>query len=191
MPMDSSSPLAFETRDDLEAWLAMNHDRATELWVRIFKKGSGRASVDWNDCVIAGLCWGWIDGLKRPLDGESFLQRMTPRKPRSGWSRRNRDHAERLIAEGRMHPSGLVHVAAARADGRWESAYEGSATMTMPEDFLAALDAVPEARAFFATLDRANLFAIYHRLQTAKTAATRDKRIRELVARLANSRPLH
>lgn len=176
---------AFESGEQLEAWLASNHDTATELWVQVFKKASGQASVTWDDCVVAAIAWGWIDGQKRSLDAAAYLQRLTPRRPRSNWSKRNCTHAERLIAEGRMQPAGLVHVEAAREDGRWEQAYAGSADMVIPEDFLVELKKDPVASRFFETLDRRNLFVIYHRLQTAKRPETRRRRIAAFVAQLA------
>lgn len=175
----------------LERWLAKHHAKERELWVRVFKKGSGTRSVTWEDCVIAALTWGWIDGHKKSLDDASFLQRLTPRRAKSNWSKKNCAHAERLIAEGRMQPAGLAQVEAARADGRWEVAYAGSADMVIPDDFLRALDDVPEAKAFFATLNRTNLFAIYHRVTTAKRAETRASRIERIVAQLARGERFH
>lgn len=150
----TASPRAFATSRDLEKWLKQNHKTETELWVRIYKKGSGTPSVTWNDCVIACLTWGWIDGHKRALDEASFLQRITPRRAKSNWSKKNCEHAERLIAEGLMQPSGLAHVEAARKDGRWDNAYAGSAGMVIPEDFLEALRKTPAAERFYKTLDR-------------------------------------
>lgn len=188
MPVTNSR--AFVTATELETWLRLNHDKERELWVRIFKKDSGTPSVTWQDCVIACLAWGWIDGAKRSLDEHSFLQRITPRRPKSGWSKKNREHADRLIAEGKMQPSGLRHIEAARADGRWEQAYAGSAEMELPEDFLRALDQNPDAKAFFATLKRAQIYSIYHHLQTAKRPETRKRRMEAIVAKLANGRPL-
>lgn len=178
-------PVAFKTPLDLERWLKANHATETELWVRVYKKGSGTPSVDWNDMVVAGICWGWIDGQRKALDEVSFVQRMTPRRARSNWSKRNCTHAERLISEGRMQPAGLAHVEAARRDGRWESAYAGSSEMVIPDDFLAALKKSAAAKKLFATLNRQNLFAIYHRLHTAKRPETRAKRIAAMVAQLA------
>jgi uncharacterized protein YdeI (YjbR/CyaY-like superfamily) len=183
--------LAFKTPRDLELWLKENHATETELWVRVYKKGSGTPSVDWNDMVVAGICWGWIDGQRKTLDEISFVQRMTPRRARSNWSKRNCAHAERLIAEGRMQPAGLAHVQAARRDGRWESAYAGSSEMVIPDDFLAALKKSAAAKKVFATLNRQNLFAIYHRLHTAKRPETRTKRIAAMVAQLASGKPFH
>ncbi len=183
--MDSNDARSFETPDHLETWLAANHETQRELWVRIFKKDSGTPSVTWNDCVVAAITWGWIDGQRKSLDEVSFLQRLTPRRPKSNWSKKNCEHAERLIAEARMQPPGLVHVHAARQDGRWERAYSGSANMVIPEDFLEELRKNPDAERFFAVLDRRNLYAIYHRIQTAKRPETRSKRIAEMVAQLA------
>ncbi len=190
-PARPADPLAFPTPEHLDAWLARHHATERELWVRIYKKGSGTPSVTWNDCVVAALVWGWIDGHKKPLDAASFLQRMTPRRPKSSWSKRNREHVERLIAEGRMQPAGLVHVEAARADGRWEAAYAGSAEMVIPEDFLAQVRNAPAAKRCFDGLDRRNLFAIYHRLQTAKRPETRAKRIADIIAKLARGERFH
>lgn len=189
--MDSTEPRSFETPEALEAWLRLHHDSAQELWVRIFKKDSGTPSVNWEDCVVASIAWGWIDGLKRSLDEESFLQRLTPRRARSNWSKKNREHAERLIKEERMQPSGLAHVEAARKDGRWENAYAGSSEMVIPDDFLKELEKNGAAKKFFETLNRQNLFAIYHRLHTAKRPETRTKRIAAIVAQLATGKAFH
>lgn len=182
---------SFETADQLEKWLKANHETRRELWVRIFKKDSGTPTVTWNDCVVAAIAWGWIDGQRKSLDEVSFLQRLTPRRPRSDWSKRNREHAERLMAEGRMQPPGLAHVQAAREDGRWEQAYSGSSEMVVPDDFLKELQETPAAKQFFATLDRRNLYVIYRRLQTAKRLETRKKRIADMVAQLARGKAFH
>jgi uncharacterized protein YdeI (YjbR/CyaY-like superfamily) len=184
------SARSFASAPELDAWLRANHTTARELWVLLFKKGSGTPSVSWDDCVIAGLTWGWIDGTKRSLDNDSYLQRMTPRRPRSGWSKRNCEHAERLIAEGLMQPPGLAQVEAARADGRWEQAYAGSADMVIPDDFLAALALDTAAATTYASLDRASVFHIYYRLHTAKRPETRAKRLAALVAALARGEAL-
>ena len=176
---------SFETPEQLQEWLRVNHASETELWVRIFKKATEQPSVTWDDCVVAAIAWGWIDGLRNALDDTSFLQRLTPRRARSNWSQKNVQHAERLIAQGHMQAAGLAHVEAARSDGRWTSAYAGSATMVMPEDFLAALQQDPAAHAFYATLKRQSQFTIYHRLHSAKRPETREKRMAELLAKLA------
>ncbi len=178
------TPISFQTATDLGDWLSKHHDSASELWVRIFKAGSGKPSVTWTDCVVEAIRFGWIDAQKLPLDAVSFLQRLTPRKPKSNWSSKNREHATRLIAEGRMTPAGLTHVEAAKTDGRWENAYSGSAEMTIPRDFLDALATMPAAKAFFETLDRKNLYPIYYRLHTAKRPETRAKRMAQILAQL-------
>ena len=182
--MSNASHHTFETPEQLNVWLQANHASETELWVRIFRKATGQPSVTWDDCVVAAIAWGWINGIRKSLDDTSFLQRLTPRRARSNWSQKNVQHAERLIQQGRMQAAGLAHVEAARNDGRWASAYAGSATMVMPEDFLAALQQDPAAHAFYATLKRQSLFTIYHRLQSAKWAETRQKRMEELLAKL-------
>lgn len=172
-------------------WLSRNGATRTELWVRIFKKGSTIPSVTWTDCVVEAIRFGWIDGHKRPLDTTSFLQRLTPRRPGSNWSSKNREHAMRLIEESRMRPAGLAHVEAAQADGRWTSAYDGQATMAIPQDFLDALDCRPTAKAFFATLDRKNLYPICYRLQTAKRPETRAKRMTQMLDQLDRQERFH
>jgi uncharacterized protein YdeI (YjbR/CyaY-like superfamily) len=183
--------LPFETTEQLENWLESNHASQSELWVRIYKKDSGQASVSWNDCVVAALSWGWIDGLKKSLDEHCYLQRLTPRRPKSSWSKKNCDHAERLIVEGRMQPPGLAQVEAAKQDGRWDRAYAGSSEMVIPEDFLQQLSLVPKAKQFFDTLHRQNRFAIYYRLQTASSEQTRKKRIGDIIAKLEREVAFH
>ena len=162
----------------------MHHASETELWVRIYKKATGQPSVTWDDCVVAAIAWGWIDGLRNALDDTSYLQRLTPRRARSNWSQKNVQHAERLIAQGHMQAAGLARVEAARSDGRWATAYAGSATMVMPEDFLAALQQDPAAHAFYGTLKRQSLFTIYHLLHSAKRSETRQRRMAELLVKL-------
>jgi len=176
---------SFETAEQLETWLCANHATQDEVWVRIFKKASGVPTVTWDDCVVASLAWGWIDGQRRSFDDVSFLQRLTPRRARSAWSLRNRDHADRLIEEGRMKPPGLAQVEAARGDGRWAQAYTGSANMVIPEEFLEELRKNPTAERKFAELNRSERYRIYHSLQAAKRADTRARRIAQMVARLA------
>lgn len=191
MAKSPGAPKAFATPEALGDWLAAHHDTATELWVKIYKAGSGKASVKWADCVLESLRFGWIDGHKKPLDDEAFLQRLSPRKARSAWSAKNRDHAEKLITEGRMTPAGQVHIDAAKADGRWAAGYAGQADMVIPQDFLDALEKMPAAKAFFATLDRKNLYPIYYRLQTAKRPETRAKRMAQILAQLERGERFH
>ncbi len=191
MTNPSAHALEFENPRDLACWLAEHHADSGELWVRIYKAGSGQRSVTWADCVVEAIRFGWIDGLKRSGDERSYLQRLTPRRAGSSWSTKNREHADRLIAEGRMTSAGLAHVEAARADGRWDAAYEGSATMVIPQDFLDALASLPEAEAFFRTLDRKNLYPIYYRLQTAKRAETRARRMQQILEQLSRGERFH
>ncbi len=181
--MNKAAHHTFETPEQLHAWLREKHASEPELWVHIFKKATGQPSVTWGDCVVAAITWGWIDGQRKALDDTSFLQRLTPRRARSNWSQKNVQHAERLIEQGHMQAAGLVQAEAARSDGRWASAYAGTAAMVMPEDFLAALQKDPAAHAFYATLKRQSQFAIYYRLHTAKRPETRQKRMAELLAR--------
>jgi uncharacterized protein YdeI (YjbR/CyaY-like superfamily) len=185
------SPLAFRNAVELGNWLGKHHQSATELWVRIFRADSGRPSVTWTDCVVEAIRFGWIDGHKKPLDAESFVQRLTPRKSKSNWSAKNCSHATKLIAEGRMTPAGLAQVEAAKADGRWDRAYDSSGTMTIPRDFLDALDTMPKAKAFFLTLDRKNLYSIYYRLHTAKKTETRAKRMARILAQMERGERFH
>jgi uncharacterized protein YdeI (YjbR/CyaY-like superfamily) len=146
--------------------------------------------VTWGDCVVEAIRYGWIDGQKKPLDDISFLQRLSPRRPGSNWSSKNREHARKLIQAGRMAPAGLAQVEAAKKDGRWEKAYAGSADMEIPQDFLAALNKLPGAKKFFATLNRQNLFSIYYRLQSAKKPETRAKRMAQIMSMLEKERKL-
>lgn len=191
MSKQPNTSIAFETPADLAQWLAAHHGIAKELWVRIYKKGTGRPSVTWADCVVEAIAFGWIDSRRRSLDEDSYLQRLTPRKPGSQWSQKNCEHAQRLISEGRMTPAGLRHIDAAKADGRWTNAYAGSAAMEIPADFLEALERNPLAKDFFATLDRKNLYAIYYRLTTAKRPETRDKRMNAILEQLARAQRFH
>jgi uncharacterized protein YdeI (YjbR/CyaY-like superfamily) len=182
---------AFVTSADFWEWLEANHATEPELWLKIYKKASAQPSVDWNEAVIEALCWGWIDGVKKSLDEEAFLQRFTPRRVGSNWSKRNREHVDRLLAAGRMQPPGMIHVEAAQADGRWEAAYVPASEMTLPDDFIAALAERPTAQAFFATLNKQNLYAISYRLQTAKKPETRQKRFKQFLDMLEKGEKLY
>ena len=175
---------AFETPNAFCQWLEHNYASETELWLKIYKKSSGQKTISWNEGVVEALCWGWIDGIKKSFDEQAYLQRFTPRRKRSNWSKSNREHVERLMVEGRMQEPGLIHVRAAQADGRWEAAYAPASEMTMPEDFLAALEQRPTAKAFFETLNRQNRYAIVYRLQTARKPETRQKRFENILEML-------
>ena len=178
---------SFRSQAAFEAWLRKNHSRETEIWLRIYKKGSGVPTVTNAEALDVALCWGWIDGIRKALDAESFLQRYSPRRPQSPWSQINREHVARLTAAGRMTPAGQRQIDAARADGRWDRAYAPmrSATKdTVPADLRAAIEASPRARKRFLTLGRQNLFALAFRTNNMKTAAGRAKKIASLVAML-------
>jgi uncharacterized protein YdeI (YjbR/CyaY-like superfamily) len=182
---------AFPDQAALEEWLDAEHATAPGLYVKLAKKGAGVPSVTYAELVESALCFGWIDGRSNRLDEEFYLQRITPRRPRSIWSQKNVAAVEALTAAGRMRPAGLAAVAAAQADGRWERAYAGPATATVPEDLAAALAAEPAAHRQFESLDGRNRYAVLHRVTTAATPATRAKRIAALVQLLAEGRRLH
>lgn len=181
----------FPDAPSFETWLAAHFDRAPELWLKIHKKGSGRPTVSYAEALDVALCWGWIDGQKKPFDAHSFLQRFTPRKARSIWSQRNITHVERLTAAGRMTPHGQAHVDAAKADGRWQAAYAAGREMQVPADLLAAIAANPAAQATFDTLNRHNRFALAFRIGNLKTPAGRSKKIAAFVDMLARGETLH
>ncbi len=184
MVVDPGRVRAFVDGQAFDDWLSLHHSREPELWVRMFKVGSGTPSLTWKAAIPVALAWGWIDGVRKSFDEVSFVQRFTPRGPKSSWSEINVAHAERLIADGRMHPSGLKHVEAAKADGRWQQTYRVKGA-TVPDDLMAAIDAVPTARAMFDTLTSQNRFALIHRTQALKTEAGRKKKIAGFVDMLA------
>ena len=167
--------MTFASPKDLGRWLEANHATESELWVKLYKKKTGIPSVTWDDVVIEVLCWGWIDGVKKSIDDQAYLQRVTPRRARSNWSKRNREHVERLISSGRMKESGLVQVRAAKADGRWENAY-ATREMEVPADFLEALESKPKAKMYFETLTKSNRYVIAYGLTSAKKPETRQRR---------------
>jgi uncharacterized protein YdeI (YjbR/CyaY-like superfamily) len=175
---------AFASAEEWEAWLRDHHDTVPGIWIRFAKKGSGVPTVTYLEALHAALCFGWIDGQARSLDDAAYVQRFTPRRARSIWSKRNRDFATALIEAGRMQPAGLREVERAKADGRWDAAYDAPSTATVPEDLQRALDASPAAAEFFATLNSQNRYAILHRVQTAKRPETRARRIEKFVAML-------
>jgi uncharacterized protein YdeI (YjbR/CyaY-like superfamily) len=174
-----------------EAWMARHHADSAGVWLQIAKQGAGVASVSYPEALRSALCYGWIDGQRKPMDGTFYLQKFTPRRTRSGWSRINRDRAEQLIAAGEMKPAGLREVERAKADGRWETAYEPQRTATVPEDFARELNRHPAAKAFFATLSSANRYAVLYRVTTAARPATRAARIEKLIAMLEAGKTFH
>ncbi len=185
---DPAKIKAFRSQTAFEAWMRSNHDRETELWLKIHKKGSGLASVSVAEALEVALCWGWIDGIKKSFDERSFLQRYTPRRRKSIWSQVNKAHVARLSEAGRMTPHGQRQVDAAKADGRWDAAYapiRSASTATVPADLRAAIEANPRARKTFETLGKMNLFSLTFRTNNMKTPAGRAKKIAALVEMLA------
>jgi uncharacterized protein YdeI (YjbR/CyaY-like superfamily) len=191
MPPDDLPVLPFASATAWERWLEREHARAPGVWLQIAKKDTGIATVTYAEALDVALCFGWIDGQKRGFDASRFLQRFTQRRRASRWSKINTEHAERLIATGRMRSAGLAQVEAARGDGRWQAAYAGQRSATVPPDLRAALDANSAAAAFFATLSGANRYAILYRVQDAKRPETRRRRIERFVAMLARGETLH
>lgn len=186
-----SEILAFATPVKFRAWLAKNHAKSDGLWVRLFKKDSGEKSMTQDEALDEVLCQGWIDAQKRSYDERSWIQRYTPRRARSGWSKINTGHVERLIKEGRMQPAGLKQIEAAKADGRWEAAYDSPKNAKPPEDFLKELAKHKKASAFFTTLNKANVYAIVYRLQTAKKPETRERRMVAILEMLKKGEKFH
>jgi uncharacterized protein YdeI (YjbR/CyaY-like superfamily) len=185
---DPSKIKSFRTEAAFERWMKANHARETEIWLKIHKKSSGLPTVTAAQALDVALCWGWIDGIRKSCDEQSFLQRYTPRRARSLWSQVNRDNVQRLTAAGRMTPHGQRQVDAAKADGRWDAAYapiRSASEAMIPQDLRAAIDANPRARETFRTLGRLNLFALAFRTNNMKTAAGRAKKIAALVDMLA------
>ncbi len=181
----------FRNAKAFETWLRKHHATSDGLWLQIAKKGAAEPSVTYPEAIEIALCWGWIDGQKKGLDDQHFLQRFTPRRARSIWSKINVAKVAALIEAGRMQPAGHAQIAAAKADGRWEGAYDGARTATMPDDLQAALDAAPKAKAFFATVSASNRYAVLWRVQTAVKPETRARRIAQLVEMLARGEVVH
>ena len=191
MPAENAPQLTFASDAEWEAWLEEHHADPDGVWVKIAKKGSGIASVAYPEVLDTAICFGWIDGRRNALDDRYFLQRFTPRRARSRWSKINRDKAEALIASGRMRPAGLAEVERAKADGRWEAASAGQAQMPGPDDLQRALEARPGAAAFFAQLTSQNRYAILYRLHDAKRPETRARRLETFVAMLEAGETIH
>jgi uncharacterized protein YdeI (YjbR/CyaY-like superfamily) len=187
----SEERLAFASAAAFEAWLAERHATSDGLWIKFAKKGSGIPTVVYAEAVEASLRYGWIDGQVKRLDDDHYVQRFTPRRARSRWSKINRAKAEALIASGAMEPAGLAEVERAKADGRWDAAYDAPSTATVPDDLRAALDREPAAGEFFETIDSNNRYAILHRIQEAKRPETRARRIETFVAMLSRGETIH
>jgi uncharacterized protein YdeI (YjbR/CyaY-like superfamily) len=183
--------ILFKTQRAWETWLAKHHAKSPGIWMRIARKGSDLSSVTYLEALEVALCYGWIDGLRKSFDAETFIQKLTPRRKRSMWSKINREKALALIESGRMKPAGLAEVERAKADGRWEAAYDSWKTATVPDDLAAALARNAKARAFFETLSSRNRYAILFRITSAKKSETRQRRIARFVEMLARGETLY
>ena len=183
--------IGFKTAETFETWLIKNHENSNGLWLKIFKKDSGKKTISYAEALDVALCYGWIDGQRQAYDEQAWLQKFCPRRSKSVWSKKNTEHVERLIREGRMRSAGLKAVEKAKADGSWEKAYDSPSKMTIPEDFLKELSKNKKAEAIFRGLNKTNLFSIGFRLQTAKKQETREKRMKAIIATLAKGEKLH
>jgi uncharacterized protein YdeI (YjbR/CyaY-like superfamily) len=183
--------LAFGSAAEWEAWLESEHATSDGIWLKVGKKTAPEPSVSYAEALEVALCFGWIDGQKRGFDEEYWLQRFTPRKPGSKWSKINTEKTDALIAAGRMRPAGQRQADTARADGRWDAAYAGQRTSTVPDDLRAALDANPAAADFFATISSANRYAIIYRIGSVKRPETRARKIAQYVQMLAEHQTIH
>lgn len=184
-------PQCFRSAEELRSWLTKGHIRASGLFVRIYKKDSGVPSITYAEALDQALCFGWIDGQKLPFDAASWVQKLTPRRARSRWSKLNIAHVDRLIKAGQMTPAGLEAMEAAKADGRWAAAYDSPANATVPAEFVRQLACNAKAKQFYATLNKANLYAIAYRLQTAKRPETKIRRMQLIIEMLARGEKFH
>ena len=183
--------VSFASSKEWRKWLAENHAKSNGVWLRLFKKDSGEESVTYSEALEEALCYGWIDGQVNKYDARSYIQKFTPRRPKSIWSKRNTEITERLLQEGKMKKAGMQQVELAKADGRWQQAYDSSKNMKVPEDFLQQLSKNEKAKAFFDGLNKANLYAIVWRLQTAKKPETREKRLKEILLMMNEGKKFH
>ena len=179
--------IAYRSLQEWEAWLVKNHSTSQGIWMRLFKKATKQESITYAEALDVALCYGWIDGQKKSYDQDSWLQKFTPRRARSVWSKRNTEHIARLMKAGKMKPAGMKAVDAAKADGRWDAAYDSPSNTTMPEDFLKELAKDKKAEAFFETLNKTNKYAIAYGLQSAKKQETRAKRMKVFLTMLSKS----
>lgn len=183
--------IGFTSSKEWRKWLAKNHSLTSGLWIRIFKKDSGIKTITYAEALEDALCYGWIDGQKNKYDATSFLQKFTPRRPKSMWSKRNTEIVERLIKENKMQKQGLKQIELAKADGRWQQAYDSPKNMKIPEDFLLLLSKDKKAKLFFEGLNKSNHFAIAFRLHTAKKPETREKRLKEFLSMMSAGIKIH
>lgn len=190
-PLGGLPIISFVSAKKLGSWLAKNHKRPDGIWLRIFKKASGKPTVTYKEAVDEALCYGWIDGQMRSLDDQSYIQKFTPRRPRSLWSKINTGNVERLIKAGKMKPAGLIQVEAAKADGRWANAYHSSSNAVMPKDFLKLVNKNKKAKTFFETLNKSNKYAIFYLLNSAKKPETRERRMKKFLDMLVKGEKLY
>ena len=183
--------IEFETAEIFEIWLEKNHENSAGIWIKIFKHNSGKESISYAEALDVALCYGWIDSQKQSYDEQAWLQKFSPRRGKSIWSKINIGHVERLINESRMRPAGIKAVEKAKAEGSWERAYDSQKNMTIPEDFLEELSKNKKAESFFKGLNKTNLFSIGFRLQSAKKQETREKRLKEIIEKLAKGEKFH
>ena len=191
LPRVSMRIVSFTSSPDLRTWLAKNHSQSEGIWLRIYKKNSGVTTVTYAEALDQSLCFGWIDGQKKPHDDQSWLQKLTPRRSKSAWSKKNTQHTQRLIDSGEMAAAGLKEVEAAKADGRWSRAYDSFGKATVPDDFLKELAQNQKAYAFFETLNKTNLYSIVYRLQPAKKPETRERRMQAIIEKLSRGEKFH
>jgi uncharacterized protein YdeI (YjbR/CyaY-like superfamily) len=188
----TDSPIiSFKTQKHWRTWLLKNYSKSGGVWLQFYKKSSGIKSLNYDQALEEALCFGWIDGQAKKYDEESYLQKFTPRRKGSIWSKRNTGKAEQFIKQGKMHPSGMAEIEKAKADGRWKRAYDSPSNMKIPGDFLNEISKKPQALAFFKTLNKTNVFSIVWRLQTAKKTETRQKRMEALIDMLEQKKKFH
>ena len=183
--------ISFASSKEWRKWIAANHSKSNGLWLRFFKKVSGEKTITYSEALEEALCYGWIDGQANKYDTNSYIQKFTPRRPKSIWSKKNTEKAERLIQEGKMKKGGMQQVELAKADGRWQQAYDSPKYMKVPEDFLQRLSKNKKAKTFFDRLNKANQYAIAWRLQTAKRPETREKRLKEILVMMSEGKKFH
>ena len=183
--------ISFKSTNQWASWLDRNHSKSNGIWIRFFKKAAAEKTINHAEALDIALCYGWIDGQAKAYDEKSWLQKFTPRRAKSLWSKRNIEHVERLVSENKMKAAGLREVEQAKRDGRWDAAYDSPSKSTIPEDFLKALSKNKKAKAFFDTLNKTNLYSISWRLQTAKKPETREKRMKSILAMLGRGEKFH
>jgi len=184
-------PLSFRSQKEWSAWLSKNHTRVEGIWLRLYKKASGVTSVNHDQALDSVLCYGWIDGQTKPFDKDSWIQKFTPRRAKSLWSKRNIEHTERLIKTKKMRAPGMREIERAKSDGRWHAAYDSPSKVTIPEDFLIRLSKNKKALAFFKSLNKTNRYSIAWRLQTAIKPQTREKRMETILAMMRERKKFH